>query len=84
MFIVVTGKSSRMHEVNAYLYEGQAVFTGPHETRFDGLSVSVVDTGSADKYRAEYVRDRLGSGMFGAVLFESIDEALDYAKNEKL
>lgn len=81
MFIVVGGKAERMHEVQAYLYSGQIVLVQPVETRFG--SMLIVDTGDADTYRAEYVRDRINSGMFGAVLFETIEEAKAYIEEAK-
>jgi hypothetical protein len=81
MFIVVGGKSERMREVPAYLYSGQSVLVEPVETRFG--SMLIVDTGSEDRYRAEYVRDRINSGMFGAVLFESIEDAKAYINEAK-
>ena len=80
MFITVSGRAERMREVPAYLYEGQSIVAQPVETRFS--SVLIVDTGSAERYRAEYVRDRIASGMFGAVLFETLAEAEAYIKEQ--
>ncbi len=82
MFIVVAGKEYRMREVPAYLYSGQTVAVQPVETLF-GTYMLIVDTGSDDLYRANYVRDRIASGMFGAVLFESIEEATAYIEDAK-
>lgn len=73
-YIVVTGKQHRMREIPAYLYSGQSVVTGPVETLYSTWAV-IVDTGSNDSYRANYVRDRIASGMFGAVVFTSRPEA---------
>jgi len=73
-YIVVTGKQHRMREIPAYLYSGQTVVTEPVETLYGTYAV-IVDTGSNDTYRANYVRDRISSGMFGAVVFTSRPEA---------
>jgi hypothetical protein len=82
MFIVVSGAAHRMREVPAYLYEGQKVICHPVETRFN--SMVIVDTGSDDDYRARYLRDRIASGMFGAVTFKTEDEAVSYIEGAKL
>jgi len=81
MFIAVRGKADRMQEVPAYLYSGQSVATEP-VTGLYGTFV-VVDTGSADAYRASYVAGRLQSGMFGATVFDTIEEAKAYIEAEK-
>jgi len=81
MFIVVGGKAERMREVPAYLYSGQSVAVQPVETRFG--SMCIVDTGSDDNYRATYLKERIGSGMFGAVLFETLAEAQAYIEEAK-
>lgn len=81
MFISVRGRENRMHEVNAYLYEGQSVISEPVTGRF-GTFV-IVDAGT-DAYRAEYLRDRLQSGMFGAVLFDTpLEDVEAYIEAEK-
>lgn len=77
MFIAVSGKTERLREVDAYLYSGQSVITAPVDTRY-GNAIVIVDTGSEDRYRAEYVRDRINSGLFGAVLFDTLPEAEAY------
>jgi hypothetical protein len=82
MFIVVAGKEHRMREIPAYLYEGQSVVVQPVETLY-GTFMAVVDTGSANAYRASYVRDRIASGMFGAILFETLEEAEQYIEGSK-
>lgn len=74
MFIVVVSHKHRMREVPAYLYEGQTVVTEPVQNYFGSYAV-IVDTGSADLYRTNYLRDRFASGMFGAVVFETLEEA---------
>lgn len=83
MFIVVSGKTERMREVPAYLYSGQSITAGPVVIGF-GSSMLIVDTGSNDLYRANYVRDRISSGMFGAVVFETLEEAEGYVQSTKL
>jgi hypothetical protein len=82
MFIVVTGQQHRMREVPAYLYEGQRVVQQPEENYFKSYTL-IVDTGSEDRYRAEYVKDRLSSGMFGTVLFETLAEAQQFVEEGK-
>jgi len=82
MFVVVAGKKYRMREIPAYLYSGQTVVSEPVETLFDTYMV-IVDTGSDDAYRASYIRDRIASGMFGAVLFPSKAEAEQYIEESK-
>lgn len=82
MFLTVRGKADRMHEVPAYLYTGQSVVTAPEITRY-GSAVVIVDLGTTDRNRSEYVRDRLGSGLFGAVLFNTLEEATSYIESEK-
>ncbi len=82
MFIVVAGKEYRMREVPAYLYEGQTVAVQPVETMFETYML-IVDTGSGDLYRANYLRDRIASGMFGAVRFDTLEEAEAYIEEAK-
>lgn len=82
MFIVVAGKEYRMREVPAYLYSGQSVVVQPVAVEF-GSYMLVVDTGSNDVYRANYVKDRIASGMFGTVLFETLEEAEAYIEGSK-
>lgn len=79
MFIVVRGKSTRMHEVAAYLYNGQSVVSEP-QTGTYGTFV-VVDAGT-DAYRANYLAGRFQSGMFGATVFETLPEAYAYIAAE--
>jgi len=82
MFIVVSGKEYRMREVPAYLYAGQSVAVQPVETRF--CSMLIVDTGSPDRDRYGInLKDRLASGMFGSVLFETLAEAQAYIEEAK-
>lgn len=80
MFIAVRGRSNRMHEIDAYLYNGQTVVSEPVEGTY-GTFV-VVDAGT-DAYRASYVAGRLQSGMFGATVFETREEADAYIVAEK-
>jgi hypothetical protein len=82
MYIVATGKEYRMREIPAYLYSGQTVVTEPEETMYGTFAV-IVDTGSNDLYRANYVRDRIASGMFGAVVFTSRNEADAFVEDLK-
>lgn len=80
MFIAVRGKSERMREIDAYLYNGQTVVTEPVTGTY-GTFV-VVDAGK-DAYRANYVAGRLQSGMFGTKVFDTMAEALGYIEFEK-
>ena len=79
MFIAVRGKESRMQEVHAYLYNGQDIVTEPVSGIY-GTFV-IVDAGP-DAYRANYVAGRLQSGMFGATVFDTLEEADAYVKAE--
>lgn len=81
MFIVVRGKAERVAEVNAYLYAGQSVATGIINGTFG--SFCIVDTGTDDRYRSEYLLGRLQSGPFGAVMFDTMAEADKYIELEK-
>lgn len=76
MFIVVTGNKHRMREVPAYLYHGQSVVVEPREGLY-GSYVTIVDTGTDDAAISTYIKDRLSSGMFGTVLFRTLDEAVE-------
>lgn len=82
MFIAVTQHQHRMREIPAYLYEGQSVVRQPEENFF-GTYTAIVDTGSDDLYRANYLRDRLASGMFGAVVLTTREEADKYVEDGK-
>lgn len=82
MFIVVTGREHRMREVPAYLYSGQTVVVQPVAVEF-GSHMLIVDTGSEDVYRANYVKDRIASGMFGTVLFETLEAAQEFIEGSK-
>jgi hypothetical protein len=82
MFIVVGGKPESLKSVPAYLYAGQSVITEEPIPTFFG-AVVIVDTGSDDLYRAEYVRDRISSGLFGAKLFQTREEADAYIEEQK-
>lgn len=81
MFIAVRGKADRMQEVPAYLYSGQSVATEP-VTGLYGTFV-VVDTGEDNAYASEYLAGRLQSGMFGATVFDTREEAEAYIEAEK-
>lgn len=80
MFIVVTGNQHRMREIPAYLYEGQTVAAQPVETVY-GSHAAIVDTGNDDLYRANYLRDRFASGMFGAQVFETLEDATAFVES---
>jgi hypothetical protein len=82
MFIAVTQHQHRMREIPAYLYEGQSVIRQPEENYF-GTYTAIVDTGTDSEYRSNYVRERLASGMFGAVLFATREEADQYVEDGK-
>jgi hypothetical protein len=84
MFIVVRSKRDRIGEIPAYLYSGQSVVGMPEETFPGGSCLLVVDTGSDDRYRAEYVAARLNSGLFGTTLFETRAEADDYIRGRRM
>jgi hypothetical protein len=71
-----------MREIPAYLYEGQSVVRQPEENYFKSWTC-IVDTGSDDVFRANYVKDRLASGMFGTVLFATLEEANQFVEDGK-
>jgi len=79
MFIAVRGKLERMREVSAYLYNGQSVVTEPVTGPYG--SFVIVDAG-ADAYTANYLAGRLQSGMFGASVFGTLEEAKAYVQTE--
>lgn len=79
MFIAVRGKAERMQEVAEYLYKDQTVISEP-VTGVYGTFV-VVDAGT-DAYRAHYLAGRFQSGMFGAKVFETREEAFAYVAEE--
>lgn len=60
-----------------YLYEGQKIVGEPVKTE-RGTVYLLVDTGTNDTYRSQYITDRLNSGPFGAKLFKSRPEAEAY------
>lgn len=80
MFIAVSGNKNRMREIPAYLYIGQTVVTEPVETPYGAMVI--VDTATDESYRSTYVRDRIASGMFGAILFDTREEAEEYIRSE--
>jgi hypothetical protein len=82
MFIVVTQHQHRMREIPAYLYEGQSVVRQPEENYFGTFS-AIVDTGTDEEYRSNYLKDRLASGMFGTVMFATLDEANQFVEDGK-
>jgi hypothetical protein len=43
----------------------------------------VVDTGSEDAYRANYLAGRLQSAPFGATVFDTLEEAQAYIEAER-
>ena len=71
-YLVVRGKSRTfVQTVERYLYDGQSVVSEPVETMF-GSQVVIVESPDAN---AQYVADRLQSGMFGARVFDTRTEA---------
>ena len=74
-YIVVSGTGDRFTErIQRFLYDGQKI-VGEVKTTDYGVKLLIVDTGTNNQYRSEYIRDRISSGMFGAVLFTSLPEA---------
>jgi hypothetical protein len=82
MFIAVTGNKHRMREIPAYLYHGQSVVRQPEENYF-GSFTAIVDTATADAGISNYLKDRLSSGMFGTVLFATLEEANKFVDDGK-
>lgn len=79
-YLVVRGKSRTfVQTVERYLYDGQSVVSEPVETMF-GSQVVIVESPDAN---AQYVADRLQSGMFGARVFDTRTEAEDYIRSEQ-
>lgn len=81
MFITTCTRPDRVREVRSYLYEGQTIVGLPTETRYG--TFQIVDTGTDERYRSEYLRDRLSSGLFGANLFDTLEEAEAYIETWK-
>ena len=84
-YIVVGGRNdeSMVRNVTRYLYEGQTVIGEPVKLEDMNMQYVIVDTGTNDVYRSNYVKDRLNSGPFGAVLFTSLPEAEAYIDGMK-
>jgi len=84
-YIVVGGRNDEMmhRTVSRYLYEGQTIIGLPVKIEDMGMQYLIVDTGTNDVYRSNYVKDRLNSGPFGAVLFTSLPEAEAYIDGMK-
>lgn len=78
MFIVARGKESRMHEVQAYLYGGQAIVSEPVVSIYGTFIIVESAHGMSGKMFA----DRIQSGMFGSKQFETREEAEAYIKAE--
>lgn len=71
-YLVVRGKSRTfVQTVERYLYDGQSVVSEPVETMF-GSQVVIVESPDDN---AQYVADRLQSGMFGSRVFDTRAEA---------
>jgi len=83
-YVVVGGSDNEQmnRTVERYLYEGQKIVGLPQTTDY-GIKYLIVDTGTNNQYRSEYIRDRLNSGPFGAVLFTSLPEAEKYIEDRK-
>lgn len=64
-----------------YLYEGQKIIGEPKRSEW-GNQYFIVDTGTNNEYRGQYITDRLNSGPFGARLFTSLPEAEAYIEEE--
>ena len=77
-YIVVRGAERYMPSIERYLYTGQSIVTEPVPTMF-GSQVVIVESQDAN---AQYVADRLMSGMFGAVVFDTREEADAYIVGE--
>lgn len=79
MFIVARAKADRIHEVQAYLYNGQRIVSEPLLNEF-GSAMVIVESphGLAGKMLA----DRLASGLFGATQFQTREEADTYVLSE--
>lgn len=71
-----------MREIPAYLYEGQSVVRQPEENYFKSYT-AIVDTGTDEEYRSNYIKERLASGMFGTVMFPTLEEANQFVEDGK-
>lgn len=65
-----------------YLYDGQNIVGEPVKSEWWGSQYFIVDTGTNDTYRSQYITDRLNTGPFGARLFTSLPEAEKYIQDE--
>lgn len=79
MYIVVSGRTDRMHEVDRYLYAGQTIVSGVIETRYGSRLVVKSPHGLAGNMLA----DRLASGLFGARKFETREDVDAYIESDK-
>lgn len=74
MFIIVTGQDLEARGMNRYLYGGQTVISAPKQAMFGEVAI----VHSESRNLARDLADRLSSGLFGARVVETEQEALDY------
>jgi hypothetical protein len=83
MFIVVTGRTPHhLQAVPAFLYDGQSVVRQPEENFFGSYTL-IVDTGTDEMYRSNYIKERLASNMWGTVMFATREEADQFVEDGK-
>jgi hypothetical protein len=79
MFVVARVKADRVHEVEAYLYNGQNIVSEPVLNEF-GSAMVIVE--SAHGLAGKMLADRLASGLMGASQFQTREEADAYIQSE--
>lgn len=80
-FIVVRGKNEPtfVPAVERFLYANQRIVSEPVLNEF-GSAMVIVDAGPAS---AQYLADRLASNMWGATVFATVFEAMEYVESER-
>lgn len=79
MFVVARTTPRRIHEVQAYLYNGQTIIRTDIPVEF-GSVAAIVE--SVYGLPGKMLADRLASGMIGAREFETLEEAENYIRTE--
>lgn len=79
MFIVARVKAERIHEVQAYLYNGQKIVSEPV---LNGYGSAMVIVESQHGMSGKMLADRLASGLMGASQFQTREEADAYVQEE--
>lgn len=79
MYIVARVRADRIHEVQAYLYNGQSIVSEPV---MNGYGSAMVIVESAHGMSGKMLANRLASGLIGATQFQTRAEADTYVQSE--